>query len=289
MTYGFSNVFDDKIFAEEFMRDSGYNGKQLKTTRDNRTSEQRSLTSYTLSDILLGTPAIRGTATTANAFSHMLTSELQTQITNSGKGTAVLGGAKAFAPSDLMSQSFYKAGAGATAATGTAATSTGSLETGESNADTGLPNPTNGTFTDTTGVEPAGTYVHHDTGRTIILSKYQGTILQAGCIASYKKMWDEANLAGFNISGGGHRTYDSQMTLRNQNCPDPINSRASDCSPPTAKPGRSMHEWGLAVDISNLTNSNFHQDVYNWMVANASTYGWIQLESERWHWSTNGG
>jgi LAS superfamily LD-carboxypeptidase LdcB len=65
---------------------------------------------------------------------------------------------------------------------------------------------------------------------------------------------------------------------------------ASQCSPPTARPGTSMHERGLAIDFTSsgkLITS--HADkAFVWLAANAARFGFYNLPSEPWHWSING-
>lgn len=81
------------------------------------------------------------------------------------------------------------------------------------------------------------------------------------------------------------------MAVRRANCPDPVNSPPSAWSPPTARPGTSLHEQGLAIDFSNngaLIRSRSDAG-YLWLAANASSYGFFNLPSEPWHWSTTGG
>ena len=59
------------------------------------------------------------------------------------------------------------------------------------------------------------------------------------------------------------------------------------CRPPTARPGASMHERGLAIDFTQ----NGHvcgTSGYRWLKRNAAKYGFRNLPSEPWHWSTNG-
>ena len=50
-----------------------------------------------------------------------------------------------------------------------------------------------------------------------------------------------------------------------------------------------MHERGLAVDFTE-GGRTLRRDSpgYQWMVNNAGKYGFINLRSEPWHWSTNG-
>jgi LAS superfamily LD-carboxypeptidase LdcB len=65
---------------------------------------------------------------------------------------------------------------------------------------------------------------------------------------------------------------------------------ASQCHPPTAPPGTSMHEQGLAVDFTwnGSVISSHSSAAYQWLDAHANAYGFYNLPSEPWHWSTNG-
>jgi LAS superfamily LD-carboxypeptidase LdcB len=65
---------------------------------------------------------------------------------------------------------------------------------------------------------------------------------------------------------------------------------ASQCRPPTARPGTSQHEKGLAIDFTyngRLIRSRSSAG-YQWLAANAAAYGFKNLPSEPWHWSTTG-
>ena len=59
---------------------------------------------------------------------------------------------------------------------------------------------------------------------------------------------------------------------------------------PTAPPGASMHERGLAIDFTygGSTIGSHSSPGYKWLAAHASQYGLYNLPSEPWHWSTNG-
>lgn len=96
---------------------------------------------------------------------------------------------------------------------------------------------------------------------------------------------------GISLSGGGYRSAQAQIqTRRNNGCPDIYRSPASSCSPPTARPGQSMHERGLAIDFTcsgSLIQSR-GTACYKWLAANAGNFGLRNLPSEPWHWSTNG-
>lgn len=100
---------------------------------------------------------------------------------------------------------------------------------------------------------------------------------------------------GIPLYGWGYRSTDSQIALREAHCGstyyDIWLKPASQCSPPTAIPGRSMHERGLAIDFTynGVTISSRSNAAFKWLAANAATYGLYNLPSEPWHWSTTGG
>ncbi len=100
-----------------------------------------------------------------------------------------------------------------------------------------------------------------------------------------------ADAAGLSLTGGGYRSPQAQIqTRRNNGCPDVYNSPASACRPPTARPGQSMHEQGLAIDFQcNGAIIRSHSDrCFVWLAGNAGRFGFSNLPSEPWHWSTNG-
>jgi len=107
----------------------------------------------------------------------------------------------------------------------------------------------------------------------------------------FQRMVDDAQAAGISISGGGFRTRERQIELRKINgCPDIWTAPASSCRVPTAIPGRSLHEIGLAIDISSGGRTiNAKTPAFAWLVANAGRYGFVNLPSEAWHWSITGG
>ena len=103
-----------------------------------------------------------------------------------------------------------------------------------------------------------------------------------------------ADADGMRFGGGGYRDPSSQVALRRANCGSSdfaiYSMSASQCSPPTARPGSSMHERGLAVDFTyngSLINSRSNPG-YRWLDANAGRFGLYNLPSEPWHWSVNG-
>jgi hypothetical protein len=99
---------------------------------------------------------------------------------------------------------------------------------------------------------------------------------------------------GITFGGGGYRSSDSQIALREAHCGSSdyaiYEMPPSQCSPPTARPGQSMHERGLAVDFTynGRVISSRSNPGYQWLAEHAGVYGFYNLPSEPWHWSTNG-
>jgi len=69
----------------------------------------------------------------------------------------------------------------------------------------------------------------------------------------------------------------------------------------SSMPGTSRHHWGTDLDFNSFENSYFESgkglDIYNWLLANAPSYGFFRpytpkgearpygYEEEKWHWS----
>ncbi|HEY1118357.1 MAG TPA: D-alanyl-D-alanine carboxypeptidase family protein [Acidimicrobiales bacterium] len=99
---------------------------------------------------------------------------------------------------------------------------------------------------------------------------------------------------GISLSGYGYRDSSRQVELRRQNCGTSnfavYQMSPSQCSPPTARPGQSNHERGLAIDFTygGSTIQSRSSPAFQWLRANAAGYGFYNLPSEPWHWSVNG-
>ncbi len=122
-----------------------------------------------------------------------------------------------------------------------------------------------------------------------------GSITVASSIAdNLQSLLDAASADGVDMCGGGYRDSDQQVALRRAHCGssdyDVYDKPSGDCSPPTAPPGASMHEQGLAVDFTygGRAIGSRSSPAYQWLASNASGYGFYNLPSEPWHWSTNG-
>ncbi len=122
-----------------------------------------------------------------------------------------------------------------------------------------------------------------------------GSITVAGAIAgNVQALLDAAFADGINLCGGGYRDPAEQIALREAHCGTSYYAiyemPASQCNPPTARPGTSMHEQGLAIDFTcngggALSRSSI---CFSWLSSHAATYGLFNLPTEPWHWSTNG-
>ena len=132
----------------------------------------------------------------------------------------------------------------------------------------------------------------------IRLCSVNGTLANALAAKNYYLMVQAAAADGIMFGGGSYRSRQSQIDLRVQNCGGNTyysiyEKPSSRCSPPTAKPSNSNHEWGLAFDLTvdgqilKTSRGAAHVNAFNWLKANAGTYGLYNLPSENWHWSVD--
>ncbi|MFN0090612.1 MAG: D-alanyl-D-alanine carboxypeptidase family protein [Acidimicrobiales bacterium] len=126
------------------------------------------------------------------------------------------------------------------------------------------------------------------------LANVRGIVVAASIADNLEAMLAAAAQDGIVLSGGGYRDSGQQVALRRAHCGSSeyavYSAPASSCRPPTARPGASAHEQGLAIDftynggvISSRSNRGFQ-----WLARNAGSYGFYNLPSEPWHWSTTG-
>ena len=100
---------------------------------------------------------------------------------------------------------------------------------------------------------------------------------------------------GINLGGWGYRDTERQIQLRESHCGsssyDIWLRPASQCSPPTARPGFSKHEQGRAIDFQWNGGSIGPRSgqAFQWLAANAPQFGFVNLPSEPWHWSDGSG
>jgi hypothetical protein len=132
------------------------------------------------------------------------------------------------------------------------------------------------------------------------LEKVYGFIACKTIAPKLKSLIDAAKADNIILTGGGFRTLEHQISLRKKNCGGDeyfniYKKRASACTPPTAIPGTSRHEQGLAFDfacngkgIINVSKRKETEICFNWLKVHAGKYGLKNLPSENWHWSIDG-
>ena len=86
-------------------------------------------------------------------------------------------------------------------------------------------------------------------------------------------------LQAWDVAGPGYGSFRSASMQRDLGLGYPANP-----------PGLSMREWGLAIDLS-CNGAKFTEaspPCWDWVRANAGSFGIQNLSSEPWHWSSNG-
>jgi peptidoglycan hydrolase CwlO-like protein len=143
---------------------------------------------------------------------------------------------------------------------------------------------------------PASVVTPAPGGLATVTCPHGGSITVAGSIAdNVQALLNAAAADGVSLCArSGWRSPEEQIQLRRQHCGSSNYAiyymPASQCSPPTARPGSSMHERGLAIDFSCNGGGaiRYGNECWNWLAAHASEYGLYNLPSEPWHWSTSG-
>ena len=125
----------------------------------------------------------------------------------------------------------------------------------------------------------------------VSLAYVQGKPVNAAVAAQVVAMINAAAADGVDLRiGNSYRSVSTQIDLRRQNCGSSYYAiyemSSGSCRPPTAKPGQSQHQLGLAIDFANCSSRG--TACYRWLAANASRFGYYNLPSEAWHWSTTG-
>jgi peptidoglycan hydrolase CwlO-like protein len=121
-----------------------------------------------------------------------------------------------------------------------------------------------------------------------------GSIQVAGVIA--RDLQGLLNLAaeqGLPLCGNGWRDPAEQVALRRSHCGSShyaiYEAPASACSPPTARPGQSLHEQGLAIDFTCAGSTvSWGDRCHDFLRAHAADFGFHPLSSEPWHFSPTG-
>lgn len=135
-------------------------------------------------------------------------------------------------------------------------------------------------------------------GPTPQLRTVGGITVDASIAPQLQQLLNDARSDGIVFGGHGYRSPEVTARLRIANgCPDVYESPASSCRVPTARPGSSMHEKGLAIDFTYRGQTICYPRPgsrcsgnagFDWLQQNAGKYGLRNLPTEAWHWSTNG-
>ncbi|MGI8792975.1 MAG: peptidoglycan-binding protein [Acidimicrobiales bacterium] len=104
--------------------------------------------------------------------------------------------------------------------------------------------------------------------------------LHPAAAAGFQRLRNQAQRAGIDLTcTDSYRTLDQQVALK----------RAKPQW--SATPGRSVHGWGFAVDLSiGMPQKPFGHSVLNWLKANGPGLGWHlgRPKDEPWHWVYRG-
>ncbi len=130
----------------------------------------------------------------------------------------------------------------------------------------------------------------------VVLTTVEGIMVNVEIAGDVAALLRAARAAGFELTGSGYRDTGQQIALRRAHCGTTnyaiYEMSPSECSPPTARPGESMHERGLAIDFSceGTLITDRSTACYRWLATHAATYELLELSSgtEPWHFSTDG-
>lgn len=182
---------------------------------------------------------------------------------------------------ELLSSNYLKADSGSGGSNGSSSESSSSFVDGQRGACPGV------TSTRPNSGKPKN---------NVPIQRVPGTTIDMfeGYCMNTLDMVNAAKNDGVILNGFGFRTYDQQVETRKANgCGSSYyeiyEAPARSCKTPTAKPGFSEHEKGLAIDFSTGKASIDKDSVqFKWLSLNAGKYGFKNLPSEPWHWSSNG-
>ncbi len=117
-----------------------------------------------------------------------------------------------------------------------------------------------------------------------------GITVACSIAGNVSAMISAAAADGVSLTGSGYRDPSRQIALREQHCGSSYYAiyemPSSQCRPPTARPGSSQHEVGLAIDFNNCSSRG--TACFRWLAGNAARFGMHNLPAEPWHWSVNG-
>ncbi len=151
-----------------------------------------------------------------------------------------------------------------------------------------------GTPRDDAGVVAPGEHPADDLPPVLQIVSVGGIEVSDTIADDVRSLLEAAAADGLTLSGGGFRDPQRQIDLRRVNCGASdfaiFELPADQCNPPTARPGSSQHELGLAIDFTNegrlITSRS--DPAFVWLHEHAVDFGFVNLPAEPWHWSTTG-
>ena len=126
---------------------------------------------------------------------------------------------------------------------------------------------------------------------SVTLVSVRGIVVNAAIAEATEGLLSAMKAEGFRLGGGGYRSASRQIALRKAHCGTSEYAvwqmPASRCRPPTARPGRSDHETGRAIDFTynGRIISSRSSAVFRALQNIAPRFGFVNLRSEPWHWS----
>lgn len=126
--------------------------------------------------------------------------------------------------------------------------------------------------------------------QTATVRHQRGSTTVHRCLApNIQALFVAAHQAGIPLGGGGYRDPAGQLRVRRNNCGTShyaiYEMPSKQCRPPTAKPGSSMHERGLAIDFTCSGAGSVRKgDVCSrWLLAHSQKFGIQNWPVEPWH------
>jgi LAS superfamily LD-carboxypeptidase LdcB len=121
----------------------------------------------------------------------------------------------------------------------------------------------------------------------------QGFLVSPTIADPLRNLLSAAAEEGVLLGGWGYRSTAEQIQLRINHCGETgfaiFDGRSPNCDPPTARPLHSQHELGLAIDFTEDGEIlSAASPGFLWLQENAAAFGFFNLRTEPWHWSTTG-
>lgn len=127
-----------------------------------------------------------------------------------------------------------------------------------------------------------------------------GIRVKSSIAPQVRRMVAAAAADGVALKGAGYRKIETQIQIRYQRCGHSslqvwVNPSTT-CTIPTAPPGTSRHQNGVAIDFDLRETRSCvgapkpcsGSPAYDWLVRRAAEFGFYNWPRESWHWSIDG-